>query len=75
MDKDILKVRVNAEMKKRARIVAIEQDLSLSRVVEKALALYVKRYYDSKQAPNLQAVTNATQKVVREQSQKLGGLK
>lgn len=75
MEKEIVKAKVNAEIKKRAQIVAIEQSTTLSKIVEKALALYLKRYYDNRKAPNLQAITDVTQQVLREQSQKFGGTK
>ncbi|WP_133119415.1 hypothetical protein [Bifidobacterium scaligerum] len=62
-------------MKKQAQIIAIETDTNLSRIVEKALAMYVKRYYDAKSAPSLKKTTDAVQTVIREQSAQLPAFK
>lgn len=66
MEKAIVKARVNPSIKKTAQIIAIETDTNLSRVIEKAMALYIKRYYDAKAAPSLKKTTDAVQTVIRE---------
>lgn len=71
MEKAIVKARVNGSLKKQAQIIAIETDSNLSRIVEKALAMYIKRYYDGKQSPSLKKTTDAVQSAVRSKAAQL----
>lgn len=75
MEKAIVKARVNESLKKQAQIIAIETDTNLSRVTEKALAMFIKRYYDAKSAPSLKKTTDAVQSVIREREAELPALK